>query len=112
MCLCSIETSIRGSAKATRLSLRSLEDQVCPLDVHPRPLVDTNCAGRVLGVDSEAYGVEAAACELRERVAQKGLREAFSAVLRDHAEDANPAEPGLVLVCPRDDDSGEGVIRF
>ena len=84
---------MRGSAKAPRLWLRSLEDQVRPLDVHPGPLVDPNGAGRVLGVDSETDRLESATRELGERVAQQRLSEPQVAVLGQDAKDADPAEP-------------------
>ena len=88
-----------------------LEEQVRPLDVHPRTLVDTDGAGRVLGVDAQPDRVEAAALELGERVAKERLAEPALTVLRQDPENANPPEARLVLGGAGDHDPRELVRR-
>src|SRR4029079_17783601 len=104
-----METSMRGSATAPRLWLTLLEEEVRPRDMHAGALVDPHRAGRVLRVDPEADRVEAAALELAERVPQERLAEAALPVLGEDTEDADPAQPRLVLRCPGDHDPGEVV---
>src|SRR5689334_6769256 len=107
-----METSIRGSATATRLSLTFLEEEVRPLDVHPGALVDTHRAGRVLRVHAEADRAEATALELTERVPQERLAEAALTVFGQDTEDPDPAEPRLVLGRAGDHDPGDVLAAF
>ena len=80
---------------------RPLERVLLLVDVHPRPLVQLEGAGRALAVNAETDPVEAARAELFDGACEKREGETAAAPGRADSEHVHPAEARLERLVPR-----------